>query len=116
MTIRRLERADWTGFCIRASRGFLGKQVEIEIVSLQIGSQLHVHRLPLMGITYDPKRDLLEVIAGEVDHLIPAPRELYVDEDPLGMVSLQIIDADGVRQIVTLQDPLMLPAPVWLRK
>jgi len=34
---------------------------------------------------------------------------LYVDEEPLGIVSLQIIDAEGVHQILTLRDPLMLP-------
>jgi hypothetical protein len=34
---------------------------------------------------------------------------LGVDEEPLGITSLQIIDAEGVRQIVTLRDPLMLP-------
>ena len=49
------------------------------------------------------------VLLGELEHLIRAPREFYVDEEPLGITSLQIIDAEGVRQIVTLRDPLMLP-------
>ena len=57
MSIRRLERDDWGGFCIRS------------------------------------------------------PRELYVDEEPLGIISFEVIDAEGMRQIVTLQDPLLLPAP-----
>jgi hypothetical protein len=34
---------------------------------------------------------------------------LYVDDALPGTVSLQIINAEGVRQIVTLRDPLMLP-------
>jgi hypothetical protein len=55
MTIRRLQRDDWSGFCAHATRGF------------------------------------------------------YVDAEPLGITSLQIIDAEGVRQILTLRDPLMLP-------
>jgi hypothetical protein len=28
MTIRRLQRDDWSGFCIHVMRGFLGKWVE----------------------------------------------------------------------------------------
>jgi uncharacterized protein DUF5335 len=109
MAIRRLERNEWRGFCIRASRTFLGKQVEIEVISMELGAQLEAHHLPLIGIEYDPKDDVFELLAGELDHLVRAPRELYVDEDSVDIVSLQIVDADGVRQIVTLRDPLMLP-------
>src|ERR1700723_15439 len=109
MSIRKLERDDWGGFCIRASRFFVGKQADIEVVSLQIGFQPEARRLPLIGMSYDPKSDVLELLLGELEHLIRAPREFYVDEEPLGIVSLQIIDAEGVHQIVTLRDPLMLP-------
>jgi Family of unknown function (DUF5335) len=52
---------------------------------------------------------VLELLLGELEHLIRAPREFYVDEEPLGITSLQIIDAEGVHQILTLRDPLMLP-------
>ena len=109
MTIRRLQRDDWSGFCIHVTRGFLGKRVGIEVTSLQIGFQPEARRLPLIGISYDPKSDVLELLLGELEHLIRAPREFYVDEELLGITSLQIIDAEGVRQIVTLRDPLMLP-------
>jgi hypothetical protein len=110
MTIRRLERSEWRGFCIRASYGFIGKQVKIEVASLEIGFQVEAQRLPLLGMSYDPKSDVFELLVGEMDHLIRAPRELYVDETA-DTVSLQIVDGEGVQQIVTLWDPLMLPAP-----
>jgi hypothetical protein len=111
MTIRRLQRDDWSGFCIHVTRGFIGKRVDIEVASLQIGFRPEVRRLPLIGISYDPKSDVLGLLLGELEHLIRAPREFYVDEETLGITSLQIIDAEGVRQIVTLHDPLMLPGP-----
>jgi hypothetical protein len=111
MTIRRLERNDWIGFCLHASRGMSGKWVDIEIASLQIGAQLEARHLPLLGISYDPKSDVLELLVGGLEHLIRAPREFYVDEELFGLVSLQIIDAEGVRQIVTLREPLLLPRP-----
>jgi hypothetical protein len=55
MTIRRLERRDWIGFCAYASRGLIGRQADIEVA--------------------------------------------------------QIVDADDVREIVTLREPPMLPDP-----
>lgn len=116
MTIRRLDRADWGAFCTRASRGFVGKQTDIEVASLQLGFQLAAHRLPLIGMSYDPKSDVLELLVGELEHLIRGPREVYVDEEPLGIVALQIIDADGDRRIVTLREPLMLPGPHLVRE
>jgi hypothetical protein len=50
-----------------------------------------------------------------VDHLINKPREAWVEEKSLELSSLEVIDADGARQIVVLGDPLMLPAPAQPR-
>ena len=111
MSIRRLERDDWCGFCIRASRLLLGKQADIEVVSMQIGLQPEVRRLPLIGVSYDSASDVLHLLLGTLSRPIRSPRELYVDEEPLGITSFEIIDAEGIRQIVTLRDPLLLPAP-----
>ena len=116
MTIRRLEHADWEKFCTRVSRSFVGKQADIEVASLQIGFHLAAHRLPLIGMSYDRKSDVLALLVGELEHLIRGPREVYVDEQPLGLVALQIIDADGGRRIVTLREPLMLPGPHLFRE
>ena len=70
MTIRRLQRDDWSGFCAHVTRGFPGKRVDIEVASLQIGFQPEARRLPLIGISYDPKSDVLELLLGELDDLI----------------------------------------------
>jgi hypothetical protein len=67
-------------------------------------------------MSYDPKSDVLELLVGELEHLIRGPREVYVDEELLGFVALQIIDADGGRRIVTLREPLMLPGPHVFRE
>jgi hypothetical protein len=112
MSIRRLERSEWQDFCNRASHDLLGKAVAIEVSSLELGAQPETQRLPLLGMSYDPQDDVFELIVGDVDHLIRGPREVYVDETPLvDSVTLQFLDADGVKQIVTFRDPLMLPAP-----
>ena len=112
MSIRRLDRNEWQDFCNRMSHGFVGKLVALEVASLELGAQHEAERLPLLGMSYDPNTDVLELIVGELDHLIYGPREVYVDETPLlDSIMLQIIDAEGVRQIVTLRDPVMLPSP-----
>jgi hypothetical protein len=67
--------------------------------------------LPLLGLAYDPNDDIVEVALEGLDHMIPKPRELYIDNGIGSLSSLEIIDADGVKQIVKLRDPLMLPPP-----
>lgn len=109
MAIRRLDRTDWNGFCLHVSRRLLGKWADIEIASLQIGAQLGARGLPLLGFSYDPRDDVLQLMVGGLQHLIRAPCEFYVDEQPLGPVIMQIVDGEGVHQIITLRDPLWLP-------
>ena len=109
MATRKLDKSEWRAFCDRLSKGLIGKQAEIEIASLVLGSQVQGEWLPLLGIVYDPKSDIIEIALDGLDHMIPRPRELYVDIGPGGMANLEIVDSGGVRQIVTLRDPLMLP-------
>jgi hypothetical protein len=111
MTIRKLERGEWNGLCLRVTRYCSGMQAIVEVMSVEFGCQVEIHRLPMFGMSYDPRNDVLELLIGDLDHLIRAPRELYFDDAPLGSIALQIVDADGVRQIVTLRYPLMLPSP-----
>src|SRR5260370_521496 len=117
MASRKLDKSEWRAFCDRMSKGLIGKQAEIEIASLALGSHVQSEWLPLLGIVYDPKSDVIEIALDGLDHMIPRPRELYVDIGPGRMANLEIVDNGGVRQIVRLPDPLMLPAgsatPRW---
>jgi hypothetical protein len=88
-----------------------GKQAEIEVASLRLGDQVQAEWLPLIGITYDPEDDLVEVALEGLDHMIAKPRAISVEDGPEGIISLEIVDADDVRQIVKLRDPVLLPAP-----
>jgi hypothetical protein len=67
--------------------------------------------LPLIGITYDPKDDIVEVALEGIDHMIPKPREIYLDNGSGKLSSIEIVDADGVKQIIKLKDQLLLPPP-----
>jgi hypothetical protein len=45
-----------------------------------------------------------------LNQLIRRPREIYVQESPKGVETVAVVSADGVKQILHLKDPLMLPA------
>jgi hypothetical protein len=108
---RKLEKSQWRTYFDRMSKALVGKRAEIEVASLKLGDEIEAEWLPLIGITYDPKDDILEIALEGVDHLINKPREVWVEENGLELSSLEVIDADDERQIVVLGDPLMLPAP-----
>jgi hypothetical protein len=111
MTIRKLEKPQWQRVLDSVSKLLEAKQVEIEVASLDLGDQVSAEWLPLLGITYDPKDDIVEVALDGLDHLIHRPREIYLDSGAEVLTSIEIIDGDGVKQIVKLKNQLMLPAP-----
>jgi hypothetical protein len=107
----KLDKSRWHGFFDRISKVLIGKRAEIEVASLDLGDQVEATWLPLLGFVYEPKTELLEIALEDVDHLIRKPREIFVDEVPLGLASLEVVDAEGRKHIVRLREPLMLPPP-----
>ncbi len=110
MATRKLDKAQWRTFFDGITKMLQGKQAEIEVTSLRLGDQVQAQWSSLLGITYDPKDDILEVALEGLDHLIPKPREIYVADGPEGVTAVEIVDAEDIKQIVKLRDPLMLPA------
>ena len=111
MTTRKLDKKEWHAYFDGVTRSLEGKQAEIEVAALRLGNQVQAEWLPLIGITYDPQDDIIEVALEGLDHLIPKPRAISVEDGPEGITALEIVDANDVRQIVKLRDPVMLPAP-----
>jgi len=111
MTIRKLEKPEWRLFLDIVSKLLEAKNAEIEVASLDLGDQVLAEWLPLLGITYDPKGDVVEVVLDGHDHMIHRPREIYLDNGAGALTTIEIVDANGVKQIVKLNDQLMLPAP-----
>ncbi len=109
MGIRKLEREDWGPFLDYISKIFKGREAETETASLALGEQVEAKWLPLIGLTYDPKDDVIDFALDGLDHLIHKPREVYVDEGVELMTSLEIVDADGVHLIAKFREPLLLP-------
>jgi hypothetical protein len=111
MTTRKLDKSQWRTVFDRLSKTLEGKQAEIEVASLSLGDQVEAEWLPLHGITYDPNDDLVEVALEGLDHMIRKPREIYLEDRSQELTSVEIVDADGVKQVIKLREPLMLAAP-----
>ena len=110
MTTRKLPKTEWQAYFDRVSKALEGKLAQIEVVSLSLGDQVQARWLPLLGIVYDPKSDIVEIVLEGLDHMIPKPREIAVEEGPAGLESVEVTDAAGIMQIAQLRDPLLLPA------
>jgi hypothetical protein len=107
----QIEKSKWQAFFDRLSRGLVGMRAEIEVASLALGDQIEAEWLPLLGITYDSKNDLLEIALEGLDHLIKHPKEVWADAGIGALLNFEVIDGEGVSQIIQLREPLMLPAP-----
>lgn len=101
-------RSEWKTFFDHFADALLGKWVEIEVASLDLGDQIIAERIPLFGITYDTRNDLLDVGLDRMNHLIRHPREILVEQGQAGLTSVAVIDGDGARQVIRLKEPLML--------
>ena len=111
MAAQKIEKSKWQAFFDRLSRGLVGMRAEIEVASLALGDQIEAEWLPLLGITYDSKNDLLEIALEGLDHLIKHPKEVWADAGVGALLNFEVIDGEGVSQIIQLREPLMLPAP-----
>jgi hypothetical protein len=93
------------------SKAIEGKRAEIEVASLSLGDQVEAEWIPIFGVVYDPKSDIVEIASDELDHMIHKPREIAVEEGPRGLESIEVVDDEGTVQVVKLRDPVMLPPP-----
>ncbi|MBO9519363.1 MAG: DUF5335 family protein [Porphyrobacter sp.] len=111
MAATELDRERWASFLQNITGSLTGKQVEIEVLSLNLGAQIEAEWLTLIGISYDRKDDVIEVALDGLDHLIHSPRALLIDYDVGDVTAIEIVDADENRQIVKFRAPLGLAGP-----
>lgn len=109
MAIRSLDKTQCKNYFERISRELSASSAQIEVAGLAIGDQIESDWSTLRGLSYDPRDDRLDVLLDALDHRIDQPREVYVDDGADGLHSVQVVDADGNRQIIRLREALRLP-------
>lgn len=109
MGIKKIERNHWKSYFEQLAHRLVNQQGEIEVDALTIGSQRVTDWVPLLGVLYDPREDLLAVMMEGVDHMIRHPQAIHIDEADTvegAPASLQVVDAEQARHIVKFR-----PAP-----
>lgn len=110
-TTTELDKAIWKPYFDRVSKLMDGKYVEIEVAALSLGSQLAAEWLPLFGVSYDERDDLIAVMAESLDHMIRKPQDVFVETDGVNLLSMKVVDGEGRTQIVKFKTPLLLGPP-----
>ena len=90
----------------------IGERAEVEIAGLKSGGRIEARWVPLIGITYEPKGDVLEIALERLDHFIHEPRNMVVTDSPEGLESMEVVDFEGSKQVVKLMKPLRYPRRV----
>ena len=108
MPTRKLDKGEWKPFFDRITKHLEDAEAEIEVMSLALGDQIEAEWLPLFGITYEPRADMLEIALENLDHMIAKPREIYAEEQGDTLVNIEVVDDGGVRQIVRFREKLAL--------
>jgi len=122
MTATKLDPSIWKEYFDDFSKRSSTMLVEIEVASLDLGDQFLTEWVPLRGISYDPKDDILLISLGKqgtqevIEHLIRNPREVYVDQELIGINSIGVKDKDGRMEIVKFREVLKLPPASWSAK
>ena len=101
----------WPEFFDRVSASLQGKQIDIEIDAPDIGAQVEARKLSLNGLSYDPRDDVVAIDTEAIEHLVSAPRQIYITGDEDAVDSLEITVANGGKHIINFSEPLALPAP-----
>ncbi len=106
-----IDKGQWKLFFERLSRQLAGALAEIEVASLSLGDQQQAQWIGLLGITYDPGSDIIDIALDGLNHIVRQPANLAVVWAGATVASLAIETGSGVRHIVKFRQPLSLPPP-----
>lgn len=106
----KLKRIEWKPYFDRVSTLLEGERVEIDVAALPLGSQALAKWLPLLGLMYDETDNLISIMAEGLDHMIRGPDDVFIQTEGVDLLSLEVIDQDGIRHLVRFGKPILLPS------
>jgi len=108
---QKLDKVELRDLFDRVTKQLKAQMVEVDVASLQLGDQIEADWVRLLGLSYDPHDDAIEIMLDGIDITVPKPREIHFDGTGSHWTALDIRDAEGVQHILELKEPLLLPAP-----
>ena len=112
---KRLSRDMMKEYFDRFTKRFLNLEstdvADIEVVSVDLGDQVEAQGVHLLGITYDPRSETLDVALEVGDVRSYRPREVWVTEEDDGFIhALEIVRDDDAREIIRVRRLGVQPA------
>jgi hypothetical protein len=101
MGLRVLAKAEWATYFSHLHEAAQGKEIKIEVVGATVGDQILVKSTPLLGATYEPKLDMLELSVKGMTHVVERPQKITVQDDEGEVVAIEVIDLADRHQILT---------------
>lgn len=108
MSRRTLTRAEWRRYCDGVSKAVDGRRVELDVASLGLGDRVAARWLPLLGLVFDARGDVLEVALDGLSHSIISPRDLLLEETERGLVAIEIVATDDTVETLRFREPLRI--------
>ncbi len=102
-----IAKSEWKSYFNDVSKALGNVEAEVEVEALGIFDEKEVEWLPIKGITYDPKDDVVSLLFDKVDHLIRKPYEITVEKDGDGIKEITITsEEDASKTVVRFKTPL----------
>ena len=105
---RSVEKTDWEAYLDTVAKHLGARVVEVEVAGLDLGDQIEADWVPLLGLSYDPREDVVSVAVEGAERLVRQPVEVVVEDGVEGVRWIDIRDADGHHNIVRFKTPLAL--------
>lgn len=109
MSTTTIEPSRWQSYFDDLSRRLPARKIEVDVLGEDIGDRRLFEGAMLTGLSYDPTDDLIEVSVEGDAHQIGHPKSVQAREERGELDSLEIVDEDDHRQIITFRAPSALP-------
>ncbi len=105
MSYVHLEKSKWEDYLKRLTKSLKETPAEIEVEALGILDKYETDWIPLAGISYDPKDDIISIYFEEpnlknFDHIIPHPQDIALEEGDAGLLTMEITGGQGYKHVV----------------
>ena len=76
----------------------------MEVLEPDLGDQVAVHGVRLLGVTFDSKGNTLELELDSGDHRVYDPEEVWTIEESDGFLSaIEVVHPDGDREVISVK-------------
>lgn len=117
VSAKQLSREEWKRYFDGLTKQFfrdLNPEIaHVELISRELGDQVVTARGRVIGLSYDPRNNVLEIALEGLDHLVYRPREITVGERDDGFAEwVEVTRDDGSREIIRLRSVGISPVGI----